>query len=157
MESFENSAAIVSIKSELREIFISVIDTVRLAFVSFYEWLKSVPIPTPPSVMKMFGNNKANVILFFAFVIYVMYINIKAYVLFSVDKFNSERYMKRIPEKQLFKYMWLGGAPGAGLAMLIMRHKTKHMNFVITAFALIFMQLMVFSFILGFLGFWTFF
>ena len=149
MESFENSAAIVSIKSELREIFISVIDTVRLAFVSFYEWLKSVPIPTPPSVMKMFGNNKANVILFFAFVIYVMYINIKAYVLFSVDKFNSERYMKRIPEKQLFKYF--------GSSVDNTWHKTKHMNFVITAFALIFMQLMVFSFILGFLGFWTFF
>lgn len=156
MSSFENSPQILEIKAFLREIFIAILDTVTDAFKAFYMWLKTVPIPVPPTMLKLFSNNKANFILFCVFALYLFVINIKTYRLFAIDKHNAQRSLARVPEKVLLRHMWLGGDAGAALAMWFLKHKTQHKNFVITALVLLFIQLLVFSFALGFLGFWTF-
>ena len=157
MSGIENSTAVLEFKASLREIFLAILDTVSSAIRSFYEWLKTVPLPAPPTVLKMFSNNRANLILFLALVAYVLYFNIKAYVLFAEDKHYSIRHTERIPERVLFKYMWAGGAVGAAVAMIIKRHKTQHTSFVISAVVLVAIQLLLFSFALGFMGFWAFF
>lgn len=157
MESFENSPVILSVKADLREAFLSILDTIKGAFASFYDWLMHVPIPVPPTMLKLFGNNKANLILFIIIITYLLYINIRTYLMFASDKKMARKNKERIPERTLFKYIWLGGAPGAAIAMVIHRHKTQHKNFVVTVTVLLFVQLLLFSFILGFLGFWTFF
>ncbi len=157
MLSLENSPGIVSAKADLKEIFIAILDTVKEAFISFYEWLKAVPVPAPPTVLKLFSNNKANLILFTVLVVYVFFINIRGYLMFAADKRYAERKVERIPERTLLKYIWLGGALGSGISMIIHHHKTQRMSFVISAAVLVAVQLVLFSFILGFLGFWTFF
>ncbi|MDD6762210.1 MAG: DUF1294 domain-containing protein [Clostridiales bacterium] len=157
MSSFENSPQILAVKAFLRGFFLSVLDTVRGSFTAFYEWLRNVPIPVPPTMLKLFSNNKANFFIFCLVVIYVLYINIKTFRLFAADKKYAVRNKERVPERVLFKNMWLGGATGASLAMWLYRHKTQHRNFVVTALGLLFVQLLMFSFVLGFLGFWAFF
>lgn len=157
MGSFENSPTILSVKSDLRVLFLSILDTVKGAFSSFYNWLMNVPLPVPPTMLKLFGNNKANFVLFSVVVAYLLYMNIRTYLMFASDKKKSRKKKERIPEKTLFKKIWLGGAAGAAVAMAIHRHKTQHKNFVATVTVLLFVQLLLFSFILGFLGFWTFF
>lgn len=157
MEGFENSPIILELKSDLRVLFMSILDTVTGAFLSFYNWLMDVPLPVPPTMLKLFGNNKANLILFVLVVIYLVYINIWTYSAFARDKKKSVKKKERIPERILFKNVWLGGAAGAAAAMIIHRHKTQHKNFVVTVTTMLFVQLLLFSFILGFLGFWTFF
>lgn len=157
MQSFENSPQIVAVKNVLRELFLSILDTVGDTFIAFYEWLKSVPLPVPPPMLKLFSNNKANFILFTLIVIYLLFINIKSYVIFAKDKKSAIKNKQRIPERVLFNHMWMGGAVGSALAMFLLRHKTQHKNFTVTVMILLFVQLLIFSFILGFLGFWTFF
>ena len=58
MQSFENSPQAVAVKGMLREWFLAILETVGNAFAAFYEWLKNVPIPVPPPMLKMFSNNK---------------------------------------------------------------------------------------------------
>ena len=80
---------------------------------------------------------------------------------FPEDDFDepapAPKKKERIPERVFFNHMWMGGAVGSALAMFILRHKTQHRNFTVTVMILLFVQLAIFSFILGFLGFWTFF
>ena len=157
IRAFENSAQITEIKSILRELFLSMLDGLQGAWTSFYEWLKNVPLPVPPTMLKMFSNNKANFILFCLFVAYIIYANVKAYRAFALDKKRAIQNGERIPEKNLMRLMWIGGSAGAALAMFLLRHKTLHKKFTVTVCILLFLQLMIASFILGFLAFWAFF
>lgn len=157
IRSFENSSRIVEIKELLRELFISILEGLHGAWLSFYDWLKKVPLPVPPTMLKMFSNNKANFFLFCLFVAYMIFANVRAYRIFALDKKRSQNGGERIPERTLLKLMWFGGAVGAAAAMFMLRHKTLHKNFTITVSVLFFIQLILASFILGFLGFWTFF
>lgn len=157
IRAFENSAQITEIKGILRELFISMLKSLHGAWLSFYEWLKNVPLPVPPTMLKMFSNNKANFILFCLFLAYIIYANVKAYRTFALDKKRAIQNGERIPEKKLMSLMWIGGSAGAALAMFLLHHKTLHRKFTVSVCILLFLQLMIVSFILGFLGFWTFF
>lgn len=157
MESFENSPVILAVKADLRVMFLTILDTLKSAVISFYNWLKDVPLPVPPTMLKLFGNNKANFFLFGLVVVYLLYINIRTYLAFGTDKKHAVKKKERTPERTLLKYVWLGGAVGGAIAMLFFRHKTLHKNFTTTVTVLLFVQLLLFSFVLGFLGFWTFF
>ena len=156
MQGFENSPEAIALKGILRDFFVDILNSLKGAFTGFFEWIKSVELAVPP-MLKLFSNNKANFILFSLVVAYLLFINIKAYVLFAVDKKNAIKKKERIPERTLFNHMWMGGAVGSALAMFLLRHKTQHRNFTVTVMILLFVQLLIFSFILGFLGFWTFF
>ena len=53
------------------------------------------------------------------------------FCLMAADKSFAKRRARRIPEKTLFLFAALFGAPGGVLGMLTFRHKTKHTAFCI--------------------------
>ena len=156
MRDFENSPEIVAVKEILREFFMSIIESIRGAFVGFLEWVQSIKLNLPP-MLKLFGNTGINSSVFIIAVLYIAFINIKTYRLFAADKRNAQNDEERIPEWRLLANMFMGGAIGGAIAMYRLHHKTLHKSFTVTAKALVLIHLLLYSFIIGFLSFWTFF
>ena len=57
--------------------------------------------------------------------------NLISFALFGWDKHLAKREKWRVPERTLFLWALLGGAPGAIFGMRLFRHKTKHKSFTI--------------------------
>ena len=64
-------------------------------------------------------------------IIYLILINIIAFIAMFIDKKKAEKNKWRISEKFLFTLVILGGGIGGILGMYIFRHKTKKPAFVI--------------------------
>ncbi len=156
MEAFENSPEALVIKESLREFFLGIIENIKGAFMGLFEWIGSVRINLPPFI-KIFGNGKANMVLFIIIAAYAVFMNIKTYRLFKHDKRYAQDEEERIPEFRLLLNMWLGGGIGGFIAIYKLRHKTKHKTFTITAKFLLVMQMLLYSYLIGFMAFWTFF
>ena len=121
-------------------------------------WLSGITLPMMPTILKIFSNRKLNSAVFFIIVAYIVIINICAIIMYgSAKKKAQTRKDRRISEKSLLKVCILGGALGGLLGMQIFRHKTQHKKFTVTVPLLFVLQLILYSFILGFLGFWAFF
>ena len=78
-----------------------------------------------------------------AFTIYLVFINILAFVLMGADKAKAKRNAWRIPEKTLFLSAILGGSIGAILGMQLFRHKTRHRSFVLGMPAILAAQVVI--------------
>lgn len=117
------------------------------------DWVMGLQTPT---AMKFFSNDIFNNVLFFGIVIYLLIINIWALCLFKEDKKHAKKDKRRVKESKLFKICFFGGATGGIVGMYLFRHKTKKKKFTIGIPILFILQLILNSFILGFLGFWTF-
>ena len=63
--------------------------------------------------------------------IYITLVNVAAFVVYGIDKWQSQRGGWRISEATLLWIVTAGGGIGALAAMWIMRHKTKHAKFTI--------------------------
>lgn len=63
--------------------------------------------------------------------VYLAAINITAVVAACADKRRAIRGRWRIPERTLLLLGFFGGAAGELLAMLLIRHKTKHAKFMV--------------------------
>lgn len=63
---------------------------------------------------------------------YLCAINLVAIVAAAVDKYRAVHGGWRIRERTLLVLGFLGGAPGAFLAMLLIRHKTRRLKFMLT-------------------------
>lgn len=63
------------------------------------------------------------------FLLYLIIVNIIAFVVMGVDKYKAKKKKWRIPEKVLFLWAILGGSIGAMYGMHLFRHKTKHKSF----------------------------
>ena len=61
--------------------------------------------------------------------IYLIFMNLLAFLLMGLDKSKARPNQWRIPEKTLFLFAILGGSIGAILGMQVFRHKTKHASF----------------------------
>lgn len=61
--------------------------------------------------------------------VYLIFMNLLAFLLMGVDKAKARWNRWRIPEKTLFLSAILGGSIGAILGMQVFRHKTKHASF----------------------------
>ena len=61
--------------------------------------------------------------------IYLLIVNIWAFVQMAIDKKKATRNEWRIPEKQLFLPVIIGGSVGGLLGIYVCRHKTKHWYF----------------------------
>lgn len=61
--------------------------------------------------------------------IYLIFMNLLAFLLMGLDKAKARRNQWRISEKTLFLSAILGGSIGAILGMQVFRHKTKHASF----------------------------
>lgn len=64
--------------------------------------------------------------------IFLFFINVLAFCLYALDKRKAVYGMRRISEAALLTLAAVGGAYGAGMGMMLFRHKTKHKSFLIT-------------------------
>ena len=69
--------------------------------------------------------------LFTILAIYLVLINLDAFLLMRSDKRRAERGKWRIPEATLFLVAELGGSPGIMLGMKAFRHKTQKLAFTV--------------------------
>lgn len=65
------------------------------------------------------------------FIVYIILINLTAFILMGADKKFAIGAMRRIPEKVFFTLAVLGGGPGVYMGMKRFRHKTKHPSFYV--------------------------
>lgn len=63
--------------------------------------------------------------------VYLLMINVVTFLVYAADKRKAKKGKMRVPEKTLFLLAGIGGSMGALLGMQVLRHKTKHMSFVI--------------------------
>jgi uncharacterized membrane protein YsdA (DUF1294 family) len=62
---------------------------------------------------------------------YILLANIVTYIFYYVDKRKAKKGAWRIPESTLILLAFFGGSVGALLGMQILRHKTKHVKFMV--------------------------
>ena len=75
--------------------------------------------------------------------IYLILINLLAFLLFGLDKRKAQLHQWRISEKALFSAALLGGSIGAILGMHLFHHKTKHWYFRYGLPAILILQIAV--------------
>ncbi len=80
--------------------------------------------------------------------IYLIIINVIAFMLMGFDKRRAKRHAWRIPEKTLFGSALLGGSIGAIAGMQVFRHKTKHLSFQIGMPTILIVQIIIAVFLL---------
>mgnify|MGYP004529513315 FL=1 len=73
--------------------------------------------------------------------IYLVIINLIAFLLMAMDKSRARKHQWRIPEKTLFLSAILGGSIGAIAGMYTFHHKTRHWYFVIGMPAILIVQI----------------
>ena len=73
--------------------------------------------------------------------VYLVIMNLIAFLLMGADKKKANAKAWRIPEKTLFLPAILGGSIGAILGMQVFRHKTKHGYFKYGMPAILILQL----------------
>ena len=62
--------------------------------------------------------------------LYLICINILTLTLFGVDKFLAIKNKRRIPEKDLLAFSFVGGAIGGLLGMFVFNHKVSKGSFL---------------------------
>lgn len=63
--------------------------------------------------------------------IYIIVVNVIAFLMYGIDKWNARKGLRRIPEKTLLGIAAVGGSIGSYTAMQLFRHKTKKPKFYI--------------------------
>jgi len=120
-------------------------------------WFSSLTLPMMPTILKVFSNKTANKTVFFIVICYIAVINIAAFIMYGVDKRRAVTKKRRISEKALMRICFWGGALGGLIAMQIFRHKTLKKKFTVLVPLMFILQLLLWSFVIGFLAFWAFF
>lgn len=81
-------------------------------------------------------------------IIYVVVINIIAFLAMGLDKWKAKRNAWRIPEQTLISLVLLGGGIGGIVGMYLFRHKTKKARFYIGFPALFIVEVIIFIYII---------
>jgi len=76
-------------------------------------------------------------------VLYLVFINILAFVIFWLDKFKARKWKYRISENTLLFFILLWGFFWALLSMIVFHHKTRKSSFQIKSYFLIVLWLVV--------------
>ena len=74
---------------------------------------------------------------------YLLIINAAGFLLMIIDKHKARRNRWRIPEATLMGVAALGGSVGSLIGMYTVRHKTKHVKFVLGIPAILILQIAV--------------
>lgn len=75
--------------------------------------------------------------------VWLLFINLLAFVLFGTDKFKAKRHAWRISEAALLATAVLGGGAGALLGMRLFHHKTRHPKFAIGVPVILILELLL--------------
>jgi len=65
------------------------------------------------------------------FIIYLIFINVVAFIMFGVDKRKAIKNKWRIRENVLLLFSLIGGGIGSFISMKLFHHKTHKMKFLI--------------------------
>lgn len=79
--------------------------------------------------------------------VYMLLINIAGLIFMLYDKQSARKSKRRIPEKTLFTFAFLGGSAGVFVGMLFFRHKTKHATFTLLIPSVTVVHIIVYFFI----------
>lgn len=82
-------------------------------------------------------------------IIYAVIINIIGFFSMLIDKRRAIKNKWRIPEKTLFLIAVIGGSVGSIAGMRLFRHKTKHWYFAYGMPAILIVQIVIISLLLG--------
>ncbi len=74
---------------------------------------------------------------------YLILINLLSVIVCAADKSRARKHRWRVPEAALFLLSALGGSVGMYGTMLLIRHKTKHLKFMIGIPLIIIVQLIL--------------
>ena len=77
------------------------------------------------------------------FIIYIVIINIIAFLAMYIDKRKAKYGKWRIPEQSLFILALIGGSIGAIIGMYTFRHKTKKLRFSVGFPAILVLQIIL--------------
>lgn len=80
---------------------------------------------------------------------YAVVINIIGFFSMFIDKRRAMQNKWRIPEKTLFLIAIIGGSIGSNAGMRLFRHKTKHWYFAYGMPAILILQIVIISVLLG--------
>lgn len=72
--------------------------------------------------------------------LYLTFISLLAVLLTAADKRRAQTHRWRVPEATLWGVAALGGAAAMFLTMRLIRHKTRHLSFMLGLPLLIFLQ-----------------
>ena len=64
-------------------------------------------------------------------VYWLVLVNLIAFVMYGLDKAYAKKGARRIPERSLLFWAWIGGSIGAFLGMKLFHHKTLKVKFVV--------------------------
>lgn len=81
-------------------------------------------------------------------VYWLVLVNLAAFILYGMDKSYSKKGRRRIPEKTLLLWAFLGGSIGAFLGMKVFHHKTLKPKFAVTVPLLMVLELVICGFCL---------
>lgn len=81
-------------------------------------------------------------------VYWLILVNLAAFILYGMDKSYAKKGARRIPEKTLLLWAFLGGSIGAFLGMKIFHHKTLKPKFAVTVPLLMVLELVICGFCL---------
>ena len=76
-------------------------------------------------------------------VYWLVLVNIVAFILYGYDKSCAKKKARRIPEKTLLFWAWIGGSIGAFLGMKIFHHKTLKPKFAVTVPILVVLEILI--------------
>lgn len=81
--------------------------------------------------------------LYTTIIVILAVINIIGFIIVAIDKYKARKGLWRIPEKTLFLMAVLGGCIGVFVSMLLFRHKTKHLRFMVGIPAIFIIQILI--------------
>ena len=79
-------------------------------------------------------------------VYWLILVNLAAFILYGMDKSYAKKGSRRIPEKTLLLWAFLGGSIGAFLGMKVFHHKTLKPKFAVTVPLLMVLELVICGF-----------
>ena len=79
--------------------------------------------------------------------IYLLAVNVIAFILFGIDKQRARKHAFRISERTLMIWGIVGGSLGALLGMQFFHHKTKHKKFTTVLPVILFLQVITICYV----------
>lgn len=136
---------------------------ISTAYTKINEFIIGIEIPVLPSAPKILQERIISGTIVVLIFIFILSKNIGAYRLFKLDKKKAKqngeakgKHTDRISERKLLSKCFFGGAIGGFLGMRMCRHKTLKKKFTVSVTIMLIIQLLLYSFVLGFFGFWLY-
>lgn len=82
-----------------------------------------------------------------ALLVYLIAVNIVAFLIMGIDKYKAQRHKWRISELSIFTVGFAGGGLGIFLGMVFFHHKTKHLKFTLGIPFILLLNIIMFGYL----------